>query len=238
MTTQAVPNEAPVCAVSGGTSGIGLEVARRFARDGYRVAVTGRDRERLCRAAEELGRTAPAAAADACDLAAAGAGTRWIEGIAARWGRLDLLVHAAAHAALAPIDELSAGDVDQMLAVHCRAAVDLVRGAWPLLRRSRGVLVFVSSMAAVDPFPGFQVYGACKAWLELLARALADEGKPHGIRVFAIRPGAVETPLLRSLFPDFPRDQALPAPAVADLVHAVCQKALSWSSGETIAIQA
>ena len=77
--------------------------------------------------------------------------------------------------------------------------------------QSGGTIVNISSLAAVDPFPGFSLYGASKAWVELFTRATADEGRGIGIRAFAVRLGAVDTPLLRGLFPEFPaRKRAVP----------------------------
>ena len=72
-------------------------------------------------------------------------------------------------------------------------------------RQSGGTIVNISSMAAVDPFPGFSVYGATKAWVELFTKAIAEEGRADGILAFSLRLGAVETPMLRGLFPDFPK---------------------------------
>jgi len=68
-----------------------------------------------------------------------------------------------------------------------------------------GVIVNVSSLAAVSPFTGFSAYGGSKAWLETVTKAWADEGRGHGIRVFVVRPGAVTTPLPRRAVSRFSR---------------------------------
>ena len=85
-------------------------------------------------------------------------------------------------------------------------------------RDAAATIVNVSSLSAIDPFPGFSLYGASKAWVDLLTEALATEGKECGIRVCSVRPGAVETPLLRGLFPDFPSDQCVSPDAVAEII--------------------
>ena len=104
--------------------------------------------------------------------------------------------------------------------------------AWKwMMRQGRGVVVNISSLAAVDPFPGFSLYGASKAWLDLLTVALAAEGAEHGIRVYSIRPGAVETPLLRNLFPDFPADQCVSPHDVARQVWKCVDLPEKFASG-------
>ena len=89
-----------------------------------------------------------------------------------------------------------------------------------------------SSMSAIDPFPGFSLYGASKAWMDLLTQSLAAEGEPHGIRICSIRPGAVETPLLRGLFPDFPADQCVPPEAIAETVLGCVEDPQKFPSGQ------
>jgi NAD(P)-dependent dehydrogenase (short-subunit alcohol dehydrogenase family) len=88
------------------------------------------------------------------------------------------------------------------------------------VRQRRGVIVNVSSMAAVDPLPGFLSYGASKAALESLARSAATEGREHGIRAYNVMPGTVATPLSRALFGDSTPQRALEPRDVAGVVLA------------------
>ena len=104
-------------------------------------------------------------------------------------------------------------------------------------KQHSGVIVNVSSLAAADPFPGFSVYGGCKAWVETFTRAIAAEGREFGLRAFSVRPGAVETPMLRGVFPDFPRDQTLAPEDVAELIFSLTLPGLQYSSGEAIVIK-
>ena len=101
-----------------------------------------------------------------------------------------------------------------------------------MLGQGGGVIVNVSSLAAVDPFPGFSLYGASKAWMDLLTVALATEGSEKGIRVCSIRPGAVETPMLRSLFPDFPTEQCVSPEAVAERIWGCVSDPQNYESGK------
>lgn len=229
----------PVCVVTGGTSGIGLETARRFAREGFRIVACGRDRRRLDQARVSIGASPSDLAVRELDLARPREAPRLIEFAVNAFGRIDLLVLCAAVAPLRPIVEMSAGEFESTLDVDVRSLFYLTQAAWRQFVRqgNGGVIVNVSSLAAVDPFPGFSVYGACKAWGDLFCQALAAEGKPHGIRLHSIRPGAVETPMLRGLFPDFPADQALSPSAVAELIWAVYQEPFRHASGQTISIR-
>jgi len=112
------------------------------------------------------------------------------------------------------------------------------RSVWPVMRAGGGgTVVNLSSLASIDPFPGFAVYGGTKAWVNTFTKAAADEGRPHGIRVLAVAPGAVETRMLRHHFPDFPATETLAPDDVARLVEACCGPALAHSSGQTLFIR-
>jgi len=99
------------------------------------------------------------------------------------------------------------------------------------------VIVNISSAASVDPFPGLVAYGGTKAWVNIWSKGLADEGRPLGIRVFAVAPGAVETKMLREAFPDFPADQTLDPMDVADMVFQLSLPECRYASGQTIMVQ-
>jgi len=133
---------------------------------------------------------------------------------------------------------MSDDDFEQALRANIAGVFYMTRAAWPALRRQgSGTVVNISSLAAVDPFPGFAVYGACKAWVSLFTKAADDEGRPLGIRVFAIAPGAVETAMLRQNFPDIPAEQTLAPDEVAGMIEAVCEPRASHASGQTIFIR-
>ena len=87
-----------------------------------------------------------------------------------------------------------------------------------MAKAKQGIVVNISSMAAIDPFTGFSLYGASKGWIETWTKALADEGQRKGIRVYGIRPGAVETPMLRRLFPDYPAQQCVAPTEIAEAI--------------------
>jgi NAD(P)-dependent dehydrogenase (short-subunit alcohol dehydrogenase family) len=152
-------------------------------------------------------------------------------------GRIDVLVNNAAVAPLALFDELTPEVIDEALQINIRAVIQLTQDVWRQMKKQgQGVIVNISSLAAVDPFPGFSLYGATKAWLDLMTMALAREGQEWGIQVFSIRPGAVETPMLRNLFPDFPKNQCLTPEQVADAVWKCVSEPTQVESGKSYAL--
>lgn len=228
----------PVCVVTGGSAGIGLAAAREFGRRGHRVVICGRSAETLAEASKHLAAVAPGFLALQLDVAEPNAPARLVDAAVKHFGRLDVLVNNAGAAPMGPLDQLAEADFEEAVAVNVAAIFRTTRAAWPVMKRQGGgVLVNISSLASVDPFPGFSVYGACKAWVNLFTRAAADEGRPHGIRVFSLALGAVETRLLRGLFADFPAEQALSPEEVARLVAALCDEPMRHASGQTLFVR-
>lgn len=235
---------APVCLITGGSSGIGLAAADRFLSAGYRVLICGRSADRLAEAAAQLAASASATGesclmTEVADLADPAEGLRLADRALSEWGQIDVLVNNAALAPLAPFADLSEKQLDETLAVNLRTPFRLTQRVWAAMaQRGTGTVIHVSSMAAVDPFPGFSLYGASKAWAELLTLALAAEGEPLGIRACAVRPGAVETPLLRSLFPDFPAEQCVSPAEVAEVIWGCVSRPDQYPSGQAFAVVA
>jgi NAD(P)-dependent dehydrogenase (short-subunit alcohol dehydrogenase family) len=227
-----------VCVVAGGSAGIGLAAALHFGARGHRVVLCGRDPQALRAAEQEVARVAPDCLALELDLGEPAAPARLIDEAVGRFGRVDVLVNNAGHAPRAPLEQLAAADFERAVAVNVAAVFRATQAVWPVMRRQgSGVIVNVSSLASVDPFPGFSVYGACKAWVNLFTKAAADEGRPLGIRVYCVAPGAVETRLLRGLFPDFPAEQTLAPAEVAALIGSLCAEPLRSASGQTLFVR-
>lgn len=229
----------PVCIVTGGTSGIGLATARAFAANGYDLAICARNKEQLDNTGSELSTRFDVRVHHAvADLSIAGNAQSFVEDSVARFGRLDVLVNNAGLAPNCPVESFSFEDFNQVLSVNVSSVFETVRAAWPTMKRAGcGIIVNLSSLAALDPFPGFSVYGGTKAFVETFTHAIANEGKDDGIRAYCVRPGAVDTPLLDSLFPDFPADQRVSSEDVAALVLNLCSDEMQYSSGQAITIQ-
>jgi NAD(P)-dependent dehydrogenase (short-subunit alcohol dehydrogenase family) len=177
-----------VALVTGATSGIGRAAALALADAGWWVAAHGRDRARGSEVAAGLG---DRGAFFAADLAEPGAPERLVEGL----DRLDLLVNNAAVYARAPVAQLSAHDLDHLLAVNLRAAI-LLAGAAVRAMREGGVVVNVASEAGLVAVPGQVAYNVTKAGLIMLTRSIAIDHAADGIRAVSVCPGTTRTPLV------------------------------------------
>lgn len=225
----------PVCIITGGSAGIGLALALRFGQLGYCIVTCGRDASQLAAAQAQIAAVAPAVETLVLDLAEDGAAQRLITTARQRFGRVDVLVNNAGIAPRAAVTDLTAADLQATLTVNMAAVFHTTQAVWPILKKQgQGIIINISSFASVDPFPGFSLYGASKAWVNLFSKAAADEGRPLGIRVYSVALGAVETRMLRGLFPDFPAGQTLTPDEVADAIATLCQEPLRWASGQTI----
>ncbi len=228
-----------VVVVSGGTSGVGLATAIKFATAGSKVAICGRDTERLNLAHEQLANLAgdEKVLTVQNDMVDKDQAQKFIAEAIDQFQRIDLLVNNAAMAPLSPLEEMTDQTIDACINLNIRSVYYATRECWKQMKQQgSGIITNISSQAAIDPFPGFSMYGATKAWIELFTVALAGEGKEHGIRSYGIRPGAVETPMLRGLFADFPAQQCVSAQEVADAIWTVCQPAMAASSGQIIKV--
>ena len=232
-----VMNESVVI-VTGGGSGIGRAISVRFAEAGAQVVAASRSREALEETQAIIKGTGGRCDIECVDVTVAEQVDRLIAAVVGRYGRIDVLVNNAGVAPLGSIDAITPDRFDQLVAVNIAGVFYGSRAVFGIMReRGGGVIVNLSSVASVDPFPGLAAYGATKAWVNAWTKGLADEGKEHGIRVYAVAPGAVETPMLRGAFPEFPAEQALAPSDVAELVHMLCQPACRHVTGQTVFIK-
>jgi len=176
--------------VTGGSSGIGLAIARMLRDEGYGLTLASRRPEKLQAAAEELG-----AVAVAMDVADEAACERLVAEHRERFGRLDLLVNSAGIGIAGTVESLPAKHLDLTFAVNVRGLFLVTQKAIPLLRESRGWIVNLASIAGTLPTPGLSAYGATKAAVISLTRSLNEELDADGVRAIAICPGFVDTPM-------------------------------------------
>jgi NAD(P)-dependent dehydrogenase (short-subunit alcohol dehydrogenase family) len=176
--------------VTGGSSGIGLAIARMVRELGYDVTVAARRPDRLAAAATEIGAypiSANVALEDDCE--------RLVSAHRARFERLDVLVNCAGVGVGGAVADLQTKHWDLQFAVNVRSAFVVTRAAIPLLRDTRGWIVNVSSIAGTSAAPRLAAYGASKAAMISLTRSLNAELGDAGIRACAICPGFVDTPM-------------------------------------------
>jgi NAD(P)-dependent dehydrogenase (short-subunit alcohol dehydrogenase family) len=196
-----------VALVTGGSTGIGAATALLLAERGAEVVITGRNAASLDASAARHPRITPFVA----DLARAEEAQRSIEQVRARWDRLDILVNNAGVLELAPLAALTPAHVRRTFATNVEGLIETTRLALPLLERSRGNVVNVTSIAAEQPFPNMSVYSASKAAVLALTRSWAQELGAAGVRVNAVSPGPVVTPMFSA------EKLGVPAPEVEKL---------------------
>ena len=216
-------NEQPVAIITGAGSGVGRALALDLAAKGYRCVLAGRTAAALDATAALLHEATPGCEALAVptDITDPAAAQALVDTAVERFGRVDALANVAGAAPLQPIPAITDDGLRACLAVNFEAVVFLTRACWPVFEKQKqGVVVSVSSMASVDPFTGFNMYGAAKAAVNLFTKATADEGAAIGVKAYAIAPGAIETGMLRSVFGEdvLPRDKTLSPEQVAAVI--------------------
>jgi NAD(P)-dependent dehydrogenase (short-subunit alcohol dehydrogenase family) len=231
-------NERRTCVITGGSRGIGLATALRFAKRLDNVVIAARTARSLEGAVQQIVDAGALCEAVPTDVGTPAGAKEVIDVAIQRFGRIDVLVNNAGAAPLAKMTEFTVGQFRQCVDVNIGGVFYATRAAWPhLMEQESGTIVNISSAASVDPFQGFAVYGACKAWVNLFTQAIAEEGRPLGIRALAVAPGAVETKMLRRNFPDLPRSQTLDPDQVAAVVEAVCEPPFIHTSGQTVFVR-
>jgi 3-oxoacyl-[acyl-carrier protein] reductase len=226
------------CVITGASRGIGLATALRFAQSGCNIVAAARHAPALEDAVAQIRAGGAACEPVALDVARPADARRLIELAVRRFGRLDVLVNNAGYAVLKPLDQMSPQEFDQTTAINVAAVFHTTQAAWPIMKAQRaGVIINVSSLSSIDPFPGFAVYGASKAWVNLFSQATGAEGRQFGIRVYAVAPGAVETTMLRSIAPDLPPEHTLAPDEVAAVITKLCDEDLAPVSGQTIFVR-
>jgi gluconate 5-dehydrogenase len=182
--------------ITGGGSGLGLGIAQCMVRAGARVILVGRDEIRLLAAVQSLGPAASHVAHDVTDLASAPDLLRQAEEKAG--GAVGILVNNAGIHVKKRAEDTTPEDFQSVLTTHLCAAHALDRVVIPGMKeRGHGVILFTASMASLIGIPLVVAYSAAKAAYLGMTRSLAAELSPVGIRVNAIAPGWIESPMLR-----------------------------------------
>lgn len=200
-----------VVLITGGTRGIGADIARGFAEEGAQVAICARTKADLDSKADEIARATGATTAGIpVDLSKRGEPERLIDEVTRRFGRLDVLVNSAGVAPGGTVEELSDDDWDRGIQLKLLGLVRCTRAAIPVMRRQGGGrIVNVVGNDGVKCAHWEIVPAICCAAELIFTRTIAEQYGPEGIYVNAVNPGPVDTSLMHGLFEQVARRRGL-----------------------------
>jgi len=199
-----------VALVTGAGRGIGRAIALAFAEEGAAVALVARSRADLAGVAAAIRERDGRALALPTDVTQDGAVEAVVEQTVTDLGRIDVLVTSAGIAAFGAVADSKPADWDAMLALNLRAVMVSCRAVLPaMLRQRSGTILNVGSIASKRALPGSAVYTATKTAVDAFSRVLAEELRPHGVRVGVLVAGAVDTPLWDAMGSSPPREKML-----------------------------
>jgi NAD(P)-dependent dehydrogenase (short-subunit alcohol dehydrogenase family) len=241
----------PVVLITGAAGGLGRAIAKRFSQSRWRVTGTDVDKSGL----HALNTQVPLDFSTTADLRSAANCHELIAKVMASTGRLDAVINAAGVWREGAVAHFSEEDFDQVMGVNLKAAFYLSQAAIPHLKEFRGCIVNISSDAGRQAYRGSAAYCASKAALNMLSKTLALELAEHGVRVNAVSPGDIATPMLdyqaerygkgnpnaykRELLSQYPQGREarfLRPEEIAELVWYLCQPQAEAITGADLAI--
>ena len=197
-----------VCIVTGAASGIGKEIAVRFAEEGGRVAIADLNKAAAQGAADDITKRGGKAIAVAMDVTNEEQVNAAVGAVVKTWDGVDVLVSNAGIQIVHPIEEFPFADWKKMLAIHLDGAFLTTRACVPHMQRSRrgGSIIYMGSVHSKEASVLKSAYVTAKHGLIGLAKTVAKEGAQHGIRANVICPGFVRTPLVEKQIPEQARE--------------------------------
>lgn len=184
-----------VVVITGAGSGIGKAIAMEIAKLGPAMCLVGRKEEKLRVVAEALSRNCSQVFCYPCDLAVEENIQDVSERIIGVRNRVDILIHSAGAFAFGPLETTTADEFDSLYRINVRAPYLLTRALLPLIKSSKGEIVFVNSSAGLSANANVGAYAATKHALKAIADSLRQEVNSWGVRVFSIYPGRTATPM-------------------------------------------
>ena len=183
-----------VAVITGGNSGIGLATAQRFVQEGAYVFITGRRQSELDKAVKQIGRNVMGVLGDVSNLADL---DRLYETVKQQKGRIDVLFGNAGISEVAPLGSITESHFDKIFKINVKGLLFTVQKALPLFQDG-GSIILTASIGGSKGFEGLSVYGASKAAIRSFARSWTVDLKPRKIRVNAVSPGGIDTPMVSS----------------------------------------
>lgn len=232
--------------VTGGTKGIGEAIVRQFLDLGASVFIVARDNTLLQQQLTDYRQQGHIVDGLAVDVSQPGVATQVIDAVKATWGNLDILINNAGTNIRKPTSEYSPAEYDHVLNTNLRSAYELTQAAYPLLKESSvgGKVVMISSVSGLAHTSSGSLYGMTKAAMLQLTRNLAVEWAPDSIRVNAVAPWYIKTPLatpvltnpekLAGILKRTPMNRVGEPEEVASVVSFLCMPASGYVTGQTI----
>ena len=187
----------PVILITGASQGIGAAIAKNFAKEvkGVRLALVARNVTGLQTTAKACAKLGAKAGVYECDVSNAESVALMAGAVIRSFGPVDVLINNAGAFTMAPFVDTKVDEFDRMIAVNLRSAFLVTQAFLPaMLKRKRGDIFFLSSIAGLGAYPNAAAYCAAKFGVTGLAKVLRAETKDHGVRVCCVHPGATWSP--------------------------------------------
>jgi 3-oxoacyl-[acyl-carrier protein] reductase len=223
----------PSAIITGAGTGIGRAIAVELSRLGYACILVGRNPLNLNQTASSCA----GSIAFSADVTESDSADRIVAAALQHFGRIDALINNAGYAPVVKVENLTPEEWRKIIDTNLSAAVYLTHACWPTFRAQKsGVIINISSESSRDPFMGLGAYGSAKAALNLLTKALAQEGAEINVKAHAIAPAAVETQMLRRIVPheQLPTEKILAPGDIARIVADCLVGNLRHTNGEVI----
>jgi len=181
-----------VCVITASATGIGLAIAEKFGKEGGKIVISSRDIKNVTAAVEKLRSQGITCEGVVCHVIKDR--KKLINFALEKFGKIDILINnAAVSTYMGPITDTPEAAYDKMLETNVKAAFYLVQEALPHLKKTKGVVLFVASIAGYNPLPLLGIYGMTKTALISLTKSISMEVGGFGVRVNAIAPGIIRT---------------------------------------------